>query len=121
MVEHAAGTYEHRMNATITCRRRPRGEKLTTVTTDYGFQISPEIERRMGRYRASIRQAIRTRLGEIAERAGKARQPETRTARKEPTLRFNADEDYRIAYQVDSQTRRVVVLDIELRSALAPE
>ena len=90
---------------------------FTVATTDYGFQISPEIERHMRGYRASIRQAIRARLGEIAQRAGRARQPETRTVQKEPTLRFNADEGYRIAYQVDSQTRRVVVLDIELRSA----
>lgn len=93
----------------------------TVVTTDYGFQISPEIERRMRRCRASLRQAIRTRLGEIAQRAGKAHQPDTGNARKEPTLRFNADEGYRIAYQVDSQTRRVVVLDIELSSAPAPD
>jgi mRNA-degrading endonuclease RelE of RelBE toxin-antitoxin system len=92
-------------------------ERLSVVTTDYGFQISPEIERRVRGYHATVRRAIRTRLGEIAERAGRAHQPEPRTARKEPTLRFDADEGYRIAYQVDSQTRRVVVLDIELGSA----
>jgi len=73
-----------------------------------------EIDRRMRRYRVSIRQAIRTRLGQIAERAGKARQPEASAARKQPMLRFNADEGYRIAYQVDSQTRRV--LDVEVRA-----
>lgn len=81
---------------------RPRGERFTTVTADYGFQIPLEIERRMRRYRVSIREAIRTRLGQIGERAGKARQPETSAARKQPMLRFNADEGYRIAYQVDS-------------------
>jgi hypothetical protein len=87
------------------------------VTTDYGFHISPEIERRMGRCRASLRQAIRTRLGEIAARAGKGRRPATGTDRKEPPLRFDADDGYRISYQLDALTRRVVVLDIKLLPA----
>lgn len=113
MVKQTASAYEHRVNSP--------DERVTDMTTDYGFQISPEIERRMGGFRASISQAIRVRLAEIAERAGKARQPAASTARKEPTLRFNADEGYRIAYQVDSHTRRVVVLDIELRSAPVPD
>jgi len=86
----------------------------STVTTDYAFQIAPEIERRLGRYRASVRQAIRARLGVIAARAGKVRGRATGIARKEPPLRFNAEEGYRIAYQLDPETRRVIVLDIDL-------
>ena len=49
----------------------------------------------------------------------KGPQPESSAARKQPMPRFNADEGYRIAYQVDSQTRRVVVSTS--RFALAPE
>ena len=93
----------------------------TVMTNDYGFQISPEIERRLRGFRASIRQGIRIRLREIAARAGKARRPDTSSAPKEPTLRFNAGEGCRIAYQVDSQTRRVVVLDVEPSSAPVPD
>jgi len=94
------------------------------VTTDFAFHISDEIERRMRRCRAPVREAIRKRLGEIAASAGKsrarakasdrgARAPE----RKEPPLRFYVYEGYRIAYRLDAASRRLVVLNLELLPA----
>ena len=81
--------------------------KVHTVTT---IMASILTERRMVPYRVSIRQAIRTRLGQNSRARGKGPPARASAARKQPMLRFNADEGYRIAYQVDSQTRRVVVL-----------
>ena len=85
------------------------------ATSEYGLQMSKEIEGRLGRYRAPIRAAIRARLAEIAATAGKgsarggAKRP---AAQKEPPLRFYVYEGYRVFYQVDPGTRRVVILDL---------
>ena len=91
---------------------------LKGMTPEYGFDISDEIERRMRRCRAPMRAAIRKRLGEIAASAGKISGKGPRrakvSARKEPALRFYVYEGYRIAYQLDPESRRVVVLDLEL-------
>jgi mRNA-degrading endonuclease RelE of RelBE toxin-antitoxin system len=87
---------------------------LTAATAEYSFQISDEIEGRMRRCRASVRTAIREKLGEIATSAGKGRRRAKVLDRKEPPLRFYVYEGYRVAYQLDSAGRRVVVLDVEL-------
>jgi mRNA-degrading endonuclease RelE of RelBE toxin-antitoxin system len=93
---------------------RPRGARLTVAVTEYGFQISDEIERRMRRCRAPLREAIQKRLAEIATSAGQSRRSGKTVVRKEPALRFYVYEGYRIAYQLDAGSRRVVVLDIQL-------
>ena len=84
------------------------------ATSEYGLQMSKDIEKRLGRYRAPIRAAIRARLLEIATTAGKtpSRAGAKRPAPKEPPLRFYVYEGYRVFYQVDLKTRRVVVLDL---------
>jgi mRNA-degrading endonuclease RelE of RelBE toxin-antitoxin system len=95
-------------------RTRPRRGALIAAPREYGFDVSSDIERRMRRCRASIRNAIHKRLGEIAASAGKSRREAKAAAAKEPPLRFYVYEGYRIAYQIDARSRRVVVLDLEL-------
>jgi mRNA-degrading endonuclease RelE of RelBE toxin-antitoxin system len=99
--------------------RRVRRPVSPTAPIEYGFHISAEVERRMGRWHAPVREEIRRRLAEIAASAGKGR-PQTKTKpldRKEPPLRFYVYEGYRIAYQIDEEHRRVIVLDVELLPA----
>jgi hypothetical protein len=72
--------------------------------TEFGFHISPEIEKRMSRWRVTVRDAIRQRLGEIAASHGKHRSKAKAVAQKEPPLRF----------YVYEANRRIVVLDIQL-------
>jgi hypothetical protein len=88
--------------------------RKVTVATDYGLRISAQLEGRIRRCRASVRAAIEKQLGEIAAAAG-TRGPRLKPpAQKEPPLRFYVYEGYRIAYQLDSDARRVVVLSIDL-------
>jgi mRNA-degrading endonuclease RelE of RelBE toxin-antitoxin system len=79
---------------------------------EYSLSFSREVERRFRRFRVSIRTAIRQRLQDIVTAAGKLRPRAKPLARQEPPLRFYVYEGFRIVYQVDSETRRVVVLDI---------
>jgi len=78
----------------------------------YALRFSRETERRLRRCRASMRAAIRERLESIALEAGKPTRRLKRPGRTEPPLRFYVYEGYRVVYQVDEQTRRVVVLDL---------
>jgi mRNA-degrading endonuclease RelE of RelBE toxin-antitoxin system len=78
----------------------------------YALRFSRETERRLLRCRASLRAAIQERLESIALEAAKPTRRLKRPARKEPPLRFYVYEGYRVVYQVDEQTRRVVVLDL---------
>jgi mRNA-degrading endonuclease RelE of RelBE toxin-antitoxin system len=84
------------------------------VTTEYGLHISDDIEKQIRRCRAPVRAAIKRHLREIAAGAGKARSGAKAPTLKEPPLRFYVYEGHRIAYQLDSASRRVVVTDIEL-------
>ena len=81
------------------------------VSNEYGLQISDELERRLGRWRVSVRTAIRDRLQEIARAAAQNRTRSEAMARKEPPLCSYDFEGHRVSYQVDPDTRRVVVLD----------
>jgi mRNA-degrading endonuclease RelE of RelBE toxin-antitoxin system len=103
---------------TISPIRRVRAPAVPAAKTEFGFHISADVEKRMGRWRAPVREEIRRRLAEIAASAGNSRaQTKTKALdRKEPPLRFYVYEGYRIAYQIDEENRRVVVLDIELLS-----
>jgi mRNA-degrading endonuclease RelE of RelBE toxin-antitoxin system len=88
-------------------------DRSQPMTTTYGLHISDDLEKRMLRYRAPVRDAIRERLQEIATGAGKARQRGKTLTPREPPLRVYVYEGYRIAYQIDGASRRVVVLNIE--------
>jgi hypothetical protein len=93
--------------------------------SSYGLQISEKIERRMRRCRGPMRAAIRRHLDEIAASAGnvpaasakRPARPATAPVRKAPPLRFYVYEGYRVAYQLDPDSRKVVVLDLELLPA----
>jgi mRNA-degrading endonuclease RelE of RelBE toxin-antitoxin system len=88
--------------------------KLIAMNTEYGLHISSEVEKRILRCRSTVRGAIRERLRQIAIGAGRARQRAKAVVPKEPPLRFYVYEGYRIVYQLDAHSRRVVVLDIQL-------
>jgi mRNA-degrading endonuclease RelE of RelBE toxin-antitoxin system len=79
---------------------------------EYALRFSRETERRLLRCRASLRAAIRERLESIALEAVKRTRRLKGPGHKEPPLRFYVYEGYRVVYQVDEQTRRVVVLDL---------
>jgi len=83
------------------------------MNTVYGLHLSDELEKRMLRCRAPVRDAIRGRLREIATGAAKGPQRVKAAAVKVPPLRFYVYEGFRIAYRLDAESRRVVVLDIE--------
>jgi mRNA-degrading endonuclease RelE of RelBE toxin-antitoxin system len=85
---------------------------VTKVAIEYELHISKEVAGRLGRYRAPVRTAIRDRLREIAVAAGKLPARSKRITPKEPPLRFYVYDGYRVFYQVDAGTRRVVVLDL---------
>jgi hypothetical protein len=81
------------------------------MTTEYGILVSTKLKGRISRCPASVRAAIRDGLHSIAVTAGKSRGPARSPLRKGPALRFYVYEGYRIFYQLDTHTRRVVVLD----------
>ena len=81
--------------------------KPSAKKVGFGLHISTDIERRLARCRASIRDQLQE-IALVAERSsGRAR----RSERKEPPLRFYIHESYRVFYQVDPVARRIVVLD----------
>ena len=84
----------------------------SSPSVDYGLLISKELEGRLGRYRAPIRSAIQSRLKDIARDAGKRKSQRKGAEPREPPLRFYVYEGYRVFYQLDSRTRRLVVLDL---------
>jgi hypothetical protein len=79
---------------------------------DYGLHIPKAVERRIGRCRAAVQSAIRTRLQELVVAATKGRTRLERALAKAPPLRFYIYEGYRISYRIDPVTRRVVVLGL---------
>jgi hypothetical protein len=81
------------------------------MTSAYGIDVSAKLAGRIGRCRVSMRDAIRESLRSIAVTAGKSVRRTPAGARKGPPLRFYVYEGYRIFYQLDARTRRVVVLD----------
>jgi mRNA-degrading endonuclease RelE of RelBE toxin-antitoxin system len=78
---------------------------------DYGLRISRDLKTRLDGCRASTRRAIRERLQDIVVAAGKSPQRK-QTSPKEPPFRFYVYEGFRVSYQVDAGTRRVVLLDL---------
>jgi hypothetical protein len=81
--------------------------------TRYALKIPADVQRQLGRCRASLRRSIRERLEEITRGAndrpaGRKRSP----ALQGPPLRFYVYEGYRISYQLDPLTRSVVVLEL---------
>jgi len=84
----------------------------TRPRAEYALKFSKETERRLLRCRASVRTAIRERLETIALAAAKPSRRSKQPGPNEPPLRFYVYEGYRVVYQVDEATRRIVVLDL---------
>jgi len=84
----------------------------TPPRAEYALRFSKETERRLLRCRASVRAAIRGRLESIALAAAKPSRRAKQPGPNEPPLRFYVYEGYRVVYQVDEATRRVIVLDL---------
>jgi mRNA-degrading endonuclease RelE of RelBE toxin-antitoxin system len=84
----------------------------TRPRAEYTLRFSKETERRLLRCRASVRAAIRGRLESIALAAAKPSRRSKQPGPNEPPLRFYVYEGYRVVYQVDEATHRVIVLDL---------
>jgi hypothetical protein len=84
------------------------------VTADFTLDISKEIKGRIGHCRASVREAIRRRLLEIAATAGRSRNGAKVHAHEGPSPSFYVYEGHRVFYRIDSASRRVVVRSVEL-------
>ena len=81
-------------------------------TIEYGLDISSELKSRLDRCKVSVRTAIRDRLQEVASVAAQSPARPGETGRKQPPFCFYDFEGFRVSYQVDPDTRRVVVLDL---------
>jgi hypothetical protein len=89
-------------------------DALKRMGADFTLHITKELEGRIRRCRASVREAIGTRLREIAVAAGKIRSKAKEPAHKGPSPRFYVYEGHRILYHLDAARRRVVVLNLAL-------
>jgi hypothetical protein len=79
------------------------------MKSEYKIHLGTGIEGRIGRCRASVRAAVGANLRSIAVTAGESH--DRAPSKKGPSMRFYVYEGYRIFYQLDPRTRRVVVLD----------
>jgi hypothetical protein len=81
------------------------------MTKEYKVHLGTGIEGRIGRCRASVRAAVGANLRNIAVTAGESHGRGRGVSKKGPSMRFYVYEGYRVFYQLDPRTRRVVVLD----------
>jgi len=81
------------------------------MKSEYKIHIGAGIEGRIGRCRASVRAAVAAGLRNIAVTAGESHGRARAPLKKSPSMRFYVYEGYRVFYQLDPRTRRVVVLD----------
>jgi hypothetical protein len=81
------------------------------ASAKYALHIPTALGMRLKRCRESVRTAIRTQLQDIARAAGGARKVKL-LMKGAPGLRFYIHESYKVSYEVDAKTRRVVLLDL---------
>jgi mRNA-degrading endonuclease RelE of RelBE toxin-antitoxin system len=82
----------------------------------YTLHIPDEIERQLGRCRVPLRDSIRRRLDEIVKDASSRVIKAKPSLPKGPPQRFYVFEGYRVFYQVNPITRRVVVVRLRAES-----
>jgi mRNA-degrading endonuclease RelE of RelBE toxin-antitoxin system len=78
---------------------------------EYTLHLKEDVERQLARCRSSLRRSIEKKLQGIvtaAEGVALGRSP----TRNGPPLRFYVFEGYRVSYEVDAETRRVIVLEL---------
>lgn len=80
---------------------------------EFALRFPEEIERQLGKVKATVRKAIQVRLQEIAEAAANPSRVGTFAA-KGPPLRFYVFDGYRVCYQVDPDTRSVIILELQI-------
>jgi mRNA-degrading endonuclease RelE of RelBE toxin-antitoxin system len=78
----------------------------------YTLQIRQEVERQLSGCRASIRQSIRKKLQQIVDLADDRPAGRRPTVAAAPPLRFYVFEGYRVSYEINPRTRRVVVIEL---------
>jgi mRNA-degrading endonuclease RelE of RelBE toxin-antitoxin system len=84
----------------------------------FTLHIPKDVQGQLRRCRTSIRESIRKRLQEIVESlAIRPTLPGKAPALGGPGLRFYVYEGYRVSYQVDPLTRRLVVLKLGTEAA----
>ena len=83
----------------------------------YTLHMKEELERQLERCRSSIRQSITKKLQEIVMLAESRAPSGPEPSRGEPPLRFYVFEGYRISYEINPRTRRVVVLELRTESS----
>lgn len=85
---------------------------------EYALRIPEEIEQRLLRCTSTMREAIASRLREIACAASKPLRSGARPAgTRAPALRFYVLEGYRIFYRLDRDSESVVVLELRPETA----
>jgi hypothetical protein len=84
------------------------------MTNEYKVHLGTGIEGRIGRSRASVRAAVGDSLRNIAITAGESHGRARGLAKKGPLMRFYVYEGYRVFYQLDQRTRRVMVLNFDV-------
>jgi mRNA-degrading endonuclease RelE of RelBE toxin-antitoxin system len=82
----------------------------------YTLHIPDEIERQLGRCRVLLRDSIRRRLDEIVKEASSREVKGKPVVPMGPAQRFYVFEGYRVFYQVDPVTHRVVVIKLRAES-----
>jgi mRNA-degrading endonuclease RelE of RelBE toxin-antitoxin system len=83
----------------------------------YTLHIPDEIERQLSRCRVVLRESIRSRLDQIVKDASSRVVKGKPAAPKGPAQRFYVFEGYRVSYQVDPITHRVVVVKLRAEAA----
>ena len=83
---------------------------------EYTLHIPDEIERQLDRCRIPLRDSIRKRLDEIVKDASSRPVKGKPSLLKGPPQRFYVFEGYRVSYQVNQVTRRVVVVKLRAES-----
>jgi mRNA-degrading endonuclease RelE of RelBE toxin-antitoxin system len=87
------------------------GDRQAGTMKQYTLQLREKVERQLRGCRTSIRQSIRQKLQEILALAD-------RPVRRRllvpdgPPLRFYVFEGYRVSYEINARTRRVVVIEL---------
>jgi mRNA-degrading endonuclease RelE of RelBE toxin-antitoxin system len=78
----------------------------------YTLQIRQEVERQLSGCRVSIRRSIRKKLQEILDLADDRPAGRRPIVADAPPLRFYVFEGYRVSYEINPRTRRVVVMEL---------
>lgn len=81
--------------------------------TDFALQIPARIEGQLRKSKKTIRDSVKERLREIARTSASPSEIGAAPAIVGPPLRFYVFDGYRISYELDLASHRVVVLDVQ--------